>query len=76
VCSREGDAHLAEARADPASLRRGALLAQAEQEITAANGFIPFARPLRWSLVRGDVSGFATNPWAVHPLLPLALAPK
>jgi peptide/nickel transport system substrate-binding protein/oligopeptide transport system substrate-binding protein len=76
VCSREGDAHLAQARADPASLERAALLAQAEREITAANGFIPFARPLRWSLVRGDVAGFATNPWAVHPLLPLALAPR
>jgi peptide/nickel transport system substrate-binding protein/oligopeptide transport system substrate-binding protein len=76
VCSKEGDAHLAEARADPASLQRAALLAQAEREITSANGFIPFARPLRWSLVRGDVAGFATNPWAVHPLLPLALAPR
>lgn len=76
VCSREGDAHLAQARADTGSLERTALLAQAEREITAANGFIPFARPLRWSLVRGDVAGFATNPWAVHPLLPLALTPR
>lgn len=76
VCSREGDAMVEEARttADPAA--RQGLLAEAEAEITAANGFIPFARPLRWSLVRGDIVGFATNPWGVHPLLPLALTPK
>lgn len=76
VCSREGDAAVEEARmtADPAT--RAGLLAEAEAEITAANGFIPFARPLRWSLVRGDITGFATNPWGLHPLLPLALAPR
>ena len=76
VCSREADALVEEARltADPAA--RQGLLAEAEAEITAANGFIPFARPLRWSLVRGDIVGFATNPWGVHPLLPLALTPK
>ena len=76
VCSPEGDAHLAEARANHDSLQHAAVMAQAEREITAANGFIPFARPLRWSLVRGAVAGFATNPWAVHPVLPLALAPR
>ena len=76
VCSAEGDALLAEALATPDPQARATLLAQAETEITAANGFIPFARPLRWSLVRGDITGFANNPWGLHPLLPLALAPK
>jgi peptide/nickel transport system substrate-binding protein/oligopeptide transport system substrate-binding protein len=76
VCSAEGDARLAEALAAPDARTRAALQAQAETEITAANGFIPFARPLRWSLVRGDITGFAINPWGLHPLLPLALAPK
>jgi oligopeptide transport system substrate-binding protein len=76
VCSAEGDALLAEALAAPDARTRAALQAQAEAEITAANGFIPFARPLRWSLVRGDITGFAINPWGLHPLLPLALAPK
>jgi len=76
VCSKEADslARAAAAEADPKL--RGHLLAGAEREITAANGFIPFARPLRWSLVRGAVTGFATNPWGLHPLPPLALAPK
>ena len=76
VCSAEGDARLAEALAASDGQTRGALLAEAEAEITAANGFIPFARPLRWSLVRGDITGFANNPWGLHPLLPLALTPR
>jgi peptide/nickel transport system substrate-binding protein/oligopeptide transport system substrate-binding protein len=75
VCSREADDLLAASRTEPDPLRRKLQVAQAEEAITAANGFIPFARPLRWSLVRGDVGGFAINPWGRHPLLPLALAP-
>lgn len=72
VCSAPGDAALAEAThaADPAEAAR--LLAQAEAAITAANGFVPLARPLRWSLVRGDLAGFAPNPWGWHALPPLA----
>ena len=76
VCSAEGDARVKEARSAPDAASRAALLAEAEAEITAANGFIPFARPLRWSLVRADIAGFAANPWGFHPLLPLALAPR
>ena len=76
VCSPEGDVLLANALTATDAESRATLLAQAEQEITAANGFIPFARPLRWSLVRGDITGFANNPWGLHPLLPLALAPR
>ncbi|MFK5151234.1 hypothetical protein ACI4CU_28175, partial [Klebsiella pneumoniae] len=68
VCSAPGDAALAEAihAADPGEAAR--LLAQAEAAITAANGFVPLARPLRWSLVRGDLAGFAPNPWGWHAL--------
>ncbi|HUQ12946.1 MAG TPA: ABC transporter substrate-binding protein [Novosphingobium sp.] len=76
VCSAEADAKVAEARAAPDAETRAALLTEAERLITDANGFIPLARPLRWSLVRGDIAGFAINPWGVHPLLPLALAPR
>ncbi len=76
VCSPEGDTSLANALTAPDAATRATLLAQAETKITAANGFIPFARPLRWSLVRGDITGFAINPWGLHPLLPLALAPR
>ncbi|MFC4293579.1 ABC transporter substrate-binding protein [Novosphingobium tardum] len=76
VCSPEGDARVAEARATADKKGRAALLAEAEAEITAVNGFIPFARPLRWSLVRGDITGFSPDLWGWHPLLPLALAPR
>ena len=76
VCSPQGDTSLANAMSAPDAASRATLFGQAETEITAANGFIPFARPLRWSLVRGDITGFANNPWGLHPLLPLALAPR
>lgn len=76
VCSPAGDERVAEARRalDPAA--RAALLAEAEAEITAANGFIPIARPLRWSLLRSGTTGFAQNPWGWHPLPPMAWLPR
>jgi len=76
VCSAEADGKVAEARNALDGEARATLLTEAERMITDANGFIPLARPLRWSLVRGDIAGFAINPWGVHPLLPLALAPR
>ena len=76
VCSPDGDTLVAEALVTPDPQARAALLVRAETQITAANGFIPLARPLRWSLVRGAITGFANNPWGLHPLLPLALTPR
>lgn len=76
LCNRAADERAAEARlaADPAA--RAALLAEAEAELTAANVFIPFGAPIRWSLVRSDATGFAPNRWAWHPLMPMAVRPK
>jgi len=76
VCSPIGDERVAEARRATDPQARAALLAEAEAEITAANGFIPIARPLRWSMVRSGTSGFAQNPWGWHPLPPMAWLPK
>lgn len=76
VCSHDGDARMAEARAAADPRQRAALTAEAEVEITEANGYIPLARPLRWSLVRSAVSGFAPNPWGWHPLPPLSVIPR
>ncbi len=76
VCSAAGDALLSEARKAVDPHQRATLLAQAEGEITSVNGFIPIARPLRWSLVRSGVTGFALNPWGWHPLPPMAMLPK
>lgn len=76
LCSSAADASLKQAlgTADPA--QRAQLLAQAEAELTTANVFIPIGAPVRFSLVRGDVSGFANNSWAWHPLPPLAVIPR
>ncbi len=51
---------------------RAALSAEAEARLTVANIYIPFGQPLRWSLVRSGIDGFAANQWAFHPLPPLA----
>ena len=76
ACSNTGDAQLAKARRTVDAQDRAALLATAETEITAANGFIPIARPVRWSLVRSGVTGFAPNALGWHSLVPLARLPR
>lgn len=76
LCSAAADARLADARASADPARRSALLAEAEGELTAANVYIPLGDPVRWSLVRDGVTGFAVNAQAFHPLLPLARRPK
>ncbi len=76
VCSAEGDALVRDALSEPDEARRAALMADAEALIAGENGFIPFGAPIRFSLVRGSVDGFAVNPLGVHPLSPLALAPN
>ncbi len=75
VCSAPADAEYAAAAAlaDPAV--RARQLAEAEARLMAANTFIPFGPPLRWSLAAPDTAGFAPNRWAAHPLLPLAMRP-
>jgi ABC-type transport system substrate-binding protein len=76
LCSVEADDLAAEASATPDPASRTALYARAEAMLTEANVFIPFGPPIRWSLVRGDTTGFVANRLAYHPLMPLALRPK
>ena len=47
------------------------LLADAHTELMAAEAFIPLGAPVRWSLVRGAVTGYQANIWGLHPLFPL-----
>jgi peptide/nickel transport system substrate-binding protein/oligopeptide transport system substrate-binding protein len=72
LCDPAADALVAEAVQLDDAVRRNAMFAEAEARITAANLFIPFGTPIRWSLVRGNVEGFASNTWGWHPLMPLA----
>lgn len=76
LCNAAADQRAAEARGADGASARAALLAEAEAELTAANVFIPFGAPIRWSLVRGDAIGFAPNRLAWHPLMPMALRPR
>jgi ABC-type transport system substrate-binding protein len=75
-CSEEADrlARLAAQAQDPAE--RLGLLSEAEAELTKANVFIPLGAPLRWSILRRGITGFAPNRWAAHPLMPLATVPR
>jgi oligopeptide transport system substrate-binding protein len=76
LCSAEADALVREAIAEADPAARAARLAEAEAALTLANAYIPFGSPLRFSLVRSWVEGFAPNPWAFHPLPPLATVPR
>jgi ABC-type transport system substrate-binding protein len=72
LCDPAADALVAQAVQLDDPVRRNAMIAEAEVRMTAANLFIPFGTPIRWSLVRGNVEGFASNTWGWHPLMPLA----
>lgn len=76
MCSASADQYLVEALATSDLAEQANLLAEAEAELTSANVFVPFGPPIRWSLVRGSVTGFATNRWNVHPLMPMAMRPR
>ena len=76
LCNSDADRRAAEAQATADPTARAALLAEAEAELTTANVFIPLGPPVRWSLVRGDTTGFAPTRLGYHPLMPMALRPK
>jgi peptide/nickel transport system substrate-binding protein/oligopeptide transport system substrate-binding protein len=76
LCSAEADALADQADAAPDPATRDSLLIRAEAKLTEANVYIPFGPPIRWSLVRGDTTGFAPNRLGYHPLMLLALRPK
>ena len=71
ICSPETRQALIRASQSPAA-ERGAMLRQADQAIIEDQLFIPLARPLRWSLVAPQLTGFAANASGYHPLNHLA----
>jgi peptide/nickel transport system substrate-binding protein/oligopeptide transport system substrate-binding protein len=76
LCDKSADARVGEAMRTEDAVVRDALLADAEVDLTVANVFIPFGAPIRWSLVRGDARGFASNRLGWHPLMPMAMQPR
>lgn len=76
LCSETADVVAARAAAETDPAKRADLYSDAEAELTRANVFIPFGPPLRWSLLRRGVTGFAPNRWGVHPLIALAAIPR
>ena len=75
-CSAAADSRAAAARAETDPAKRTALLEDAEASLTLANIFIPLGTVVRWSLVRGQLAGFATNTRGWHPLSTISTAQK
>lgn len=67
-CDPEAEELLKASRTAPTMEERLQILGQAEPLIAAHEGFIPIATPVRWSLVRRRLDGFAPSPRAEHPL--------
>ncbi|WP_344692514.1 ABC transporter substrate-binding protein [Sphingomonas cynarae] len=68
ACGERATAALEAARLAPTTTDRGVRLAAADAAMNADAGFIPIARPLRWSLVTNRLSAWQANPRAWHPL--------
>ncbi len=68
VCDKEADALVAQARAATDKAERTRLLGEAEAKLQAKRNYIPLANPMRWSLTRNGLLGFAINPRGIHPL--------
>ena len=75
-CSEEADLRIREYLASQDPAEREEKLLAAVQELENLHLFIPFGSPIRWSLVRSNVDGFETNPWAFHPLPAMAQIPR
>jgi len=76
ACSSEADAVVRESISQTDPVAKATMLAEAEAALTLANVYIPIGAPLRFSLVRGGIDGFAGNAWGFHPLPPLAVIPR
>lgn len=72
LCSEAADALVRQSLTERDPVRKQELLVRAHAELVASEVFIPFGVPVRWSLVRGAVSGYQANPWGLHSLFPLS----
>ncbi|MEO0907466.1 MAG: ABC transporter substrate-binding protein [Pseudomonadota bacterium] len=71
LCSEAADALVRRSLGERDPQIKAQLLSDAHSELMAAEVFIPLGAPVRWSLVRGAVTGYQANRWGLHPLFPL-----
>jgi len=75
LCSEEADDLVKQAVVATDATAKAKLLAAAHRQMIDSEIFIPLGAPVRWSLVRGYVTGFEENRWGFHPLSPLSQPP-
>ena len=75
-CSPTGNFALLEARAAPSLGQRSAAIARADAAYAEHAGYIPIAKPLRWSLVSAKLTLYRDNSVAVHPFAQLRAPPS
>lgn len=73
LCSAQADALVRQSLSVSDPVAKESMLAEAHANLIAQEVFIPLGAPVRWSLVRGSISGYAPNQWGLHPLFPLSL---
>lgn len=69
ACSETSTIALTEARKAPTLGQRSAAIARADATLAHDAGYIPLAKPMRWSLVAPDLTGYRDNAFAAHPLM-------
>ena len=68
ACGPAAPRGIEEARTGPTLTARGLAIAAADAELARDGGFIPIARPFRWSLVSLRLKAWQPNARAWHPL--------
>ena len=76
ICSADVDALVLDAQRQTDRMARSQKLAEAELKLQKVRNFIPLANPVRWSLPRDGLLGFAANARGWHPLQYLGRDPK
>lgn len=67
-CSQEGQDALDRARSSETQLAMAAALRDAEAATVAEYNYLPIGAPIRFSIVRGNLTGYARSPRVVHPI--------
>lgn len=67
-CSEAAQAALDRARSSDTQSAMAEALREAEAETVAAHTYLPIGAPIRFSIVRGSLTGYARSPRAVHPI--------